>query len=73
MVLAVTTVTIALWCTQSLTKDIFGDMGLVALLPVVIFFGCAALCSCAFAGRSSAGAVVCVRGAPVSTPPSMPG
>eukprot|EP01116_Phalansterium_solitarium_P005291 TRINITY_DN1680_c0_g1_i4.p1 TRINITY_DN1680_c0_g1~~TRINITY_DN1680_c0_g1_i4.p1 ORF type:complete len:720 (-),score=201.48 TRINITY_DN1680_c0_g1_i4:270-2429(-) len=37
MVLAVTLLTIGLWCTLSLTDSVFGDMGIVAFIPLVIF------------------------------------
>jgi di/tricarboxylate transporter len=35
--LAVSFMTIVLWCTLSLTKEIFGDMGFIALFPLVLF------------------------------------
>jgi di/tricarboxylate transporter len=37
----VTIGTIALWCVaqQDAVRDFFGDMGVIALLPVVLFFG----------------------------------
>lgn len=39
VVLSVSFVTIVLWCTLSLTEDFFGDMGIVALIPIVLLFG----------------------------------
>lgn len=35
----VTIVTIALWCVSHQLEDIFGDMGVVAIIPLVLFFG----------------------------------
>ena len=35
----VTVVTIALWCVSHQLEDIFGDMGVVAIIPLVLFFG----------------------------------
>ncbi|EFX06461.1 plasma membrane phosphate transporter [Grosmannia clavigera kw1407] len=35
----VTLVTIGLWCASHNLEDTFGDMGVVAILPIVIFFG----------------------------------
>eukprot|EP00123_Amoebidium_parasiticum_P014325 comp22443_c0_seq1/m.33709 comp22443_c0_seq1/g.33709 ORF comp22443_c0_seq1/g.33709 comp22443_c0_seq1/m.33709 type:complete len:792 (-) comp22443_c0_seq1:35-2410(-) len=37
LVLAVSFSTIVLWCTQSFTEQIFGNMGFIALFPLVIF------------------------------------
>jgi phosphate transporter len=31
--------TIGLWCASHQLEDIFGDMGVIAILPIVIFFG----------------------------------
>ena len=39
LVLIVSGVTILLWCSFSVTKPFFGDLGVIALLPIVIFFG----------------------------------
>ncbi|KAF2405030.1 SPX domain-containing protein [Trichodelitschia bisporula] len=36
---AVTIVTIGLWCVSHQLQPVFGDMGVVAVLPMVIFFG----------------------------------
>lgn len=36
---AVTLGTIALWCVTNQLQPIFGDMGVVAIIPIVIFFG----------------------------------
>lgn len=38
-VIAVTAVTVVLWCTLSYTEGVFGEMGTIAVLPAVIFFG----------------------------------
>ncbi|OAA47501.1 SPX domain protein [Beauveria brongniartii RCEF 3172] len=35
----VTLITIALWCASHQMEDVFGDMGVIAILPIVIFFG----------------------------------
>ncbi|KAF1991314.1 SPX domain-containing protein [Aulographum hederae CBS 113979] len=35
----VTIVTIALWCVSHQLEGIFGDMGVVAIIPIVLFFG----------------------------------
>jgi len=35
----VTIVTIALWCVSHQLEPIFGDMGVVAIIPIVLFFG----------------------------------
>ncbi|KAJ4317536.1 low-affinity phosphate transporter [Neodidymelliopsis sp. IMI 364377] len=35
----VTVVTIILWCVSHQLEDIFGDMGVVAIIPLVLFFG----------------------------------
>ncbi|KIH93511.1 phosphate transporter [Sporothrix brasiliensis 5110] len=35
----VTIVTIGLWCASHQLEDSFGDMGVVAILPIVLFFG----------------------------------
>lgn len=36
---AVTLVTIALWCVTHQLESILGDMGVVAIIPIVLFFG----------------------------------
>ncbi|KAL1835920.1 hypothetical protein VTJ49DRAFT_5888 [Mycothermus thermophilus] len=36
---AVTVVTIALWCASHSLEHVFGDMGVIAILPIVLFFG----------------------------------
>lgn len=36
---AVTLITIALWCVSHQLEPIFGDMGVVAIIPIVLFFG----------------------------------
>jgi phosphate transporter len=38
-VIMVTLVTIALWCLAHTYEDIFGDMGVIAILPLIAFFG----------------------------------
>lgn len=35
----VTVVTIALWCTSHQMEGVFGDMGVIAIMPIVLFFG----------------------------------
>lgn len=35
----VTIVTIALWCASHQLEDVFGDMGVIAIIPIVLFFG----------------------------------
>lgn len=35
----VTVVTIILWCVSHQLEDVFGDMGVVAIIPLVLFFG----------------------------------
>jgi phosphate transporter len=39
IVSAVTLITIILWCFESQVKSYIGDMGVLALIPVVVFFG----------------------------------
>ncbi|KAI5820590.1 SPX domain-containing protein [Pyronema omphalodes] len=36
---AVTLVTIALWCASHSLEHVFGDMGVIAIIPLVAFFG----------------------------------
>ena len=36
---AVTLITIALWCVTHQLEHVFGDMGVVAVIPIVLFFG----------------------------------
>ncbi|KAL2174326.1 SPX domain-containing protein [Thermothelomyces heterothallicus CBS 202.75] len=36
---AVTVVTIALWCASHSLEGVFGDMGVIAIIPIVLFFG----------------------------------
>jgi phosphate transporter len=38
-VAAVTVGTIALWCASSKLEPVFGDMGVIAIIPIVLFFG----------------------------------
>lgn len=35
----VTVTTIALWCASHQLEPVFGDMGVIAILPIVLFFG----------------------------------
>ncbi|TDZ25311.1 putative transporter [Colletotrichum orbiculare MAFF 240422] len=35
----VTIVTIALWCASHQLEGVFGDMGVIAIIPIVLFFG----------------------------------
>ncbi|KAL7921571.1 hypothetical protein ACQKWADRAFT_321380 [Trichoderma austrokoningii] len=35
----VTVITIVLWCTSHTLESVFGDMGVVAIIPIVLFFG----------------------------------
>lgn len=35
----VTLLTIVLWCVEKSLEDVFGDMGVVAIIPLIIFFG----------------------------------
>ncbi|KFA50504.1 hypothetical protein S40293_03033 [Stachybotrys chartarum IBT 40293] len=35
----VTIATIALWCASHQLEDVFGDMGVIAIVPMVLFFG----------------------------------
>ncbi|KAK9367863.1 SPX domain-containing protein [Lipomyces kononenkoae] len=36
---AVTLITIALWCVSHEMESVFGDMGVLAIIPLVVFFG----------------------------------
>ncbi|KAK9474681.1 Sodium:sulfate symporter transmembrane region-domain-containing protein [Dipodascopsis tothii] len=38
-VCVVTVVTIALWCVSHQLEGVFGDMGVLAIIPLVVFFG----------------------------------
>lgn len=38
-IILVTLVTIVLWCTSHQIEGIFGDMGVIAIIPLVLFFG----------------------------------
>lgn len=35
----VTIITIGLWCASHQLEDVFGDMGVIAIIPIVLFFG----------------------------------
>lgn len=35
----VTITTIALWCASQQLENVFGDMGVIAIIPIVLFFG----------------------------------
>ena len=51
LVLSVSVATAVLWCTFAWTAHVFGDLGVVALLPAVIFFGSGVLNKVAAAAR----------------------
>ena len=38
-IISVTLITIILWCTSHQLEGIFGDMGIIAIIPLVLFFG----------------------------------
>jgi anion transporter len=38
-IIFVTLVTIVLWCTSHQLESVFGDMGVIAIIPLVLFFG----------------------------------
>ncbi|CAG8653183.1 16810_t:CDS:2 [Dentiscutata erythropus] len=38
-VIAITVITIALWCVEKQLENFFGDMGIIAIIPLVAFFG----------------------------------
>ena len=38
-VMVVTLITIGLWCASKSLESVFGDMGVIALIPIVLFFG----------------------------------
>ncbi|KIX04113.1 uncharacterized protein Z518_07666 [Rhinocladiella mackenziei CBS 650.93] len=38
-IIIVTLITIILWCTSHQLEGIFGDMGVIAIIPMVLFFG----------------------------------
>lgn len=38
-IIAVTLLTIALWCTSHQLEGLFGDMGVIAIIPLALFFG----------------------------------
>jgi phosphate transporter len=38
-VIIVTVVTILLWCIEKSLEDFIGDMGIIAIIPLVLFFG----------------------------------
>lgn len=38
-VTVVTIATIVLWCVEERLKNIVGDMGIVAIIPIVAFYG----------------------------------
>lgn len=54
-IIVVTVITVGLWCAEKALEDWVGSIGMVALLPVVVFFGTgllttsglsAVLCAC---------------------------
>ncbi|KAI9222232.1 Sodium:sulfate symporter transmembrane region-domain-containing protein [Blastocladiella britannica] len=38
-IIGVTLLTIVLWCVESAIEGVVGDMGVIALLPIVVFYG----------------------------------
>lgn len=38
IVLAVSSITIVLWCLNAVVEKVFGDMGTIALIPMIVFF-----------------------------------
>ncbi|KAK9768479.1 low-affinity phosphate transporter [Basidiobolus ranarum] len=38
-IISVTVLTIILWCVESQLADVVGDMGIIAIIPLVVFFG----------------------------------
>jgi len=38
-IIFITLLTIALWCTSHQLEGVFGDMGVIAIIPLVLFFG----------------------------------
>ena len=38
-VLLVSIATVGLWCANGALTDVFGEMGIIAILPMVAFFG----------------------------------
>lgn len=38
-IIVTTLVTIVLWCTSHQLESVFGDMGVIAIIPLVLFFG----------------------------------
>jgi phosphate transporter len=38
-IIAVTLITIVLWCTSHQLESVFGDMGVIAIIPLALFFG----------------------------------
>ena len=38
-IIAVTLITIVLWCINHQLEEVFGDMGVIAVIPMVLFFG----------------------------------
>jgi phosphate transporter len=38
-IIVTTLVTIVLWCTSHQLEGVFGDMGVIAIIPMVLFFG----------------------------------
>jgi phosphate transporter len=38
-IILVTLITIVLWCTSHQLENVFGDMGVIAIIPMVLFFG----------------------------------
>lgn len=42
-VVAVTVGTIFLWCIESMIEDFIGDMGMIAIIPIICFYGAGVL------------------------------
>jgi di/tricarboxylate transporter len=38
-VVVVSLITVALWCVNTALRDVVGDQGIVAIFPLVVFFG----------------------------------
>jgi phosphate transporter len=42
-VLVITVITILLWCAESTIESLVGDMGVIAIIPIVFFYGAGVL------------------------------
>lgn len=63
--LFVSLATIVLWCTLSFTRHIFGDMGFIALFPLVMFLSTGVLTKHDFRERFAWDLVCAAKRAPV--------